>query len=364
VTDSLSHLHFTSFQAARRLALAPAREPESRLHGHGFQAALRLYVPPNQTDGDTLRLDSARPDALRAQSQNWHAQLLEWDHQPLNDFVAHPSDSRLLQALGQSLAGADCELALSSMPNRGLRKDRDGNIFVWRAYRFESAHQLPHVPPGHKCGRLHGHGFQAVIHIPLSPLHQEWNSDYQKLDQAWAPLHDQLHQHYLNAIPGLSNPTSEWLAVWIWENLKETLPDLSWVTVFETASCGGHYDGQTHRIWKDFSIDSATQESGMTVGHTWTLRLNLEGALHPIFGWAMDFADVKREFDPLFRQLDHQPLNEVLGSEALDSVGLANWIRQHATSVLPQLSRVDVLDGCGGGVTLDWSSGGIPILAP
>ncbi|WP_240459485.1 helix-turn-helix domain-containing protein, partial [Pseudomonas aeruginosa] len=24
-------------------------------------------------------------------------------------------------------------------------------------FTFESAHRLPHVPEGHKCGRLHGH---------------------------------------------------------------------------------------------------------------------------------------------------------------------------------------------------------------
>jgi 6-pyruvoyltetrahydropterin/6-carboxytetrahydropterin synthase len=362
VTDSLSHLHFSSFQAARRLALAPARQPEARLHGHGFQLALSL-LDPSVESGQTLQLSDPHSE-LNSHVQAWQAQIMEWDHQPLNDFVAHPSDARLLQALSQSLSGAHYEMALSSMQDRGVRRDAQGHEFVWRSYRFESAHQLPHVPEGHKCGRLHGHGFQAVIHIPLSSIHQEWNVDYGKLDQAWFPIHQQLHQHYLNEIPGLSNPTSEWLAVWIWEQLQKTLPDLCWVTVFETPSCGGHYDGVTHRIWKDFSIDSATEKAGMCLGHTWTLRLNLEGQLHPSFGWAMDFADVKQAFDPFFRQLDHQPLHEVEGLLTPDSIGLAYWIRQHAKEGLPQLSRVDVLDGCGGGVTLNWSSGGIQVFNP
>jgi len=362
VTDSLSHLHFSSFQAARRLTLAPAREPEARLHGHGFQLALSLPDKQNIDQGENSQ-DSEKM-GLKTHLDLWHTQVAEWDHQPLNDFVAHPSDARLLQALAKPLEGSHCELALLSMPNRGVRIDRDGNVFVWRSYRFESAHHLPNVPPGHKCGRLHGHGFQAVIHIPLSNTHQEWNSDYQILDQAWAPLHAQLHQHTLNEIPGLANPTSEWLAVWIWDRLREVLPTLSWITVFETASCGGHYDGKTHRIWKDFSMDRATEEQGMTLGHTWTLRLNLEGSLHPTFGWAMDFAEVKREFEPLFRSLDHQPLKEVVGLDTPNSAGLAKWIREHAQKVLPQLSRVDVLDGCGGGASLDWGAGGIQVLVP
>jgi 6-pyruvoyltetrahydropterin/6-carboxytetrahydropterin synthase len=363
VTDSLSHLYFSSFQAARRLARAPAREPEARLHGHGFQLTLSLpstllLHDVDQADEKTTTL----PFHLSA--ERWHTQIAEWDHQSLNDFVAHPSDFRILQAFVETLDTSGSEMALSSMPNRGVRKDGQGNYFAWRSYRFESAHHLPNVPPGHKCGRLHGHGFQAVIHIPAAHSEQEWNSDYHQLDLAWAPLYAQLHHHYLNDILGLSNPTSEWLAVWIWDQLKEVLPALSWITVFETASCGGHYDGITHRIWKDFSIDSATEEAGMTFGHTWTLRLNLEGHLHPTFGWAMDFADVKREFDPLFRSLDHQPLKEVVGLESPDSAGLARWIRHHAHLVLPQLGRVDVLDGCGSGASLDWGAGGIQVLAP
>ena len=28
---------------------------------------------------------------------------------------------------------------------------------IFREFTFEAAHRLPHVPPGHKCGRLHGH---------------------------------------------------------------------------------------------------------------------------------------------------------------------------------------------------------------
>ena len=26
---------------------------------------------------------------------------------------------------------------------------------IFKEFTFESAHRLPHVPPGHKCGRLH-----------------------------------------------------------------------------------------------------------------------------------------------------------------------------------------------------------------
>jgi len=346
VTDTLSILRFGSFQAARQLHAAPKDRAEARLHGHGFQVAL------------------SAPEQSSELGHDWSASLDRLDHQALHTLMDDASDRGILNFLTEGFGSQRHEMALSSMPARGMRRNLDGEVTAWRAYRFESAHQLPHVPPGHKCGRLHGHGFQAVIHIPVSENSTGWNTDYQKLDLAWAPIHAQLHQHYLNDIPGLTNPTSEWLSVWIWEQLKAVLPELSWVTVFETASCGAHYDGEMHRIWKDFTIDSATEEAGMTLGHTWTVRLHLKGPLHPTFGWAMDFADVKREFDPLFRCLDHQPLTQVKGLLSPDSTGLAHWIRLHAHLVLPALGRVDLLDGCGGGATLDWGAGGIQVLAP
>jgi hypothetical protein len=32
-----------------------------------------------------------------------------------------------------------------------------------KTFQFEAAHLLPHLPPDHKCRRLHGHSFQAEI---------------------------------------------------------------------------------------------------------------------------------------------------------------------------------------------------------
>ncbi|MFP3499961.1 6-carboxytetrahydropterin synthase, partial [Pseudomonas sp. SIMBA_059] len=42
---------------------------------------------------------------------------------------------------------------------------------IFKEFTFESAHRLPHVPEGHKCGRLHGHSFKVGLHLtgPLDP---------------------------------------------------------------------------------------------------------------------------------------------------------------------------------------------------
>jgi 6-pyruvoyltetrahydropterin/6-carboxytetrahydropterin synthase len=36
---------------------------------------------------------------------------------------------------------------------------------LFKDFTFEAAHHLPHVPEGHKCGRLHGHSFMVRLEI-------------------------------------------------------------------------------------------------------------------------------------------------------------------------------------------------------
>lgn len=325
--DGLQFFQEIRFEAAR--ALPKSQDQESRLHGHGFRGIVQ------------------HPDVS----------LQAFHYQSLNDRFTHPTDLFLLDALcGGSPA------ALSSQWDRGVYRTLEGAYYAHRTFRFESAHRLPHVPPGHKCGRLHGHGFKAVIHAPVLDLACPTHQDYQRIERAWAPIGKRLDRALLNAIPELENPTSEWLAVWIWKALKPALSDLSWVTVFETDSCGAHYDGQSHRIWKDFSLDSAVNESGTILGHTWRLRLHVQGPLHPVFGWTLDFADMKRDFEPLFLSLDHQPLHESAVMVSSDLAGIAGFIRTHGPLVLPQLERVEVFESSGRGVSLDWGHSGIQVL--
>ena len=115
---------------------------------------------------------------------------------------------------------------------------------IFKTFRLEAAHRLPNVPPGHKCARLHGHSFAVELQVS-GPLGEDsgWVMDFAELKQAFQPLYDRLDHHYLNDIEGLENPTSERLAVWIWDRLKPALPLLSAVTVHETCTSGCRYTG-------------------------------------------------------------------------------------------------------------------------
>ncbi len=104
-----------------------------------------------------------------------------------------------------------------------------------KEFRFEAAHSLPQVPPGHKCSRVHGHSYKVDLHAtgPVDPQ-SGWLIDYAVLDDAWAHVHEALDHRLLNDVPGLQNSTCENLAFFIWKAVHVRVPELSAVTVWET----------------------------------------------------------------------------------------------------------------------------------
>jgi 6-pyruvoyltetrahydropterin/6-carboxytetrahydropterin synthase len=108
-------------------------------------------------------------------------------------------------------------------------------VEIKKEFRFEAAHFLPRVPKEHQCHKLHGHSYKVVIAV-IGPIdeHLGWVMDLNELSLAFAPLHKVLDHSLLNEVEGLSNPTSENVALWIFRNLEQELPGLSSVTLSAT----------------------------------------------------------------------------------------------------------------------------------
>ncbi len=113
-----------------------------------------------------------------------------------------------------------------------------------KTFQFEAAHLLPLLPKSHKCRRLHGHSFKVDIVVAgeCDPK-LGWLMDYAEITRAFKPIWKKLDHHYLNEIPGLENPTSECVAVWIWKRLKRKLALLTEVVVAETCNAQCRYRG-------------------------------------------------------------------------------------------------------------------------
>jgi 6-pyruvoyltetrahydropterin/6-carboxytetrahydropterin synthase len=117
-------------------------------------------------------------------------------------------------------------------------------MVIFKDFRIEAAHRLPNVPAGHKCARLHGHSFRVTVYVsgPLDPR-TGWVCDFADIQSAAGPVIEALDHRCLNDIAGLENPTSEQLAVWIWNRLKPRLPGLSRLLIHETCTSGCDYLG-------------------------------------------------------------------------------------------------------------------------
>jgi 6-pyruvoyltetrahydropterin/6-carboxytetrahydropterin synthase len=112
-------------------------------------------------------------------------------------------------------------------------------------------------------------------------------------------------------------------------------------------------------IFKVFTIEAAHRlpsvpsghKCGRLHGHSFRVEIHVGGRIDPRSGWIVDFADIKEVFDPFYKQLDHNYLNEVEGLENPTSENFARWIWHKVAPRLPGLSKVVVCETCTCGAT-------------
>ena len=347
------------FEAARQVDAFPNGHPLANLHGHSFVAKIRAKVP------DSLALlTGGEVDLLQQQLCSCVKPL---NYTFLNKHIITPTDENIARWISQRLDVPDIEtVGVQSTTAQGVDLDTDGHANIWASFQFEAAHKLPNVPKEHKCGRMHGHGFKVILHVDQNLGNHDMVVDFDYLVKCWVPLQKQLHHNCLNDILGLENPTSEMISHWIWQLLKPKLPNLSWITTYETQTAGCHYDGQHYRIWKDQYFESAIQlerTSGNNSirrlhGHSYLLRLHLSAPLDAMMGWTIDYGDVKELFNPIYKELDHHNLNTLPGLDNANIVNLLFWIRDRVAQNLPQLDRIDLYETTGCGAMLGWGGQG------
>jgi len=115
---------------------------------------------------------------------------------------------------------------------------------IWKEFALEAAHWLPNVTPGHKCGRMHGHSFKVRVYLKgVVDEPTGWVMDFSEIKDVFAEIHELLDHRTLNDVAGLSNPTSENLARWVYEFMNRALKIVHYVEVQETCTCGARYPG-------------------------------------------------------------------------------------------------------------------------
>jgi 6-pyruvoyltetrahydropterin/6-carboxytetrahydropterin synthase len=121
---------------------------------------------------------------------------------------------------------------------------------IYKEFTFEAAHFLPSAPPGHPNARVHGHSFRVRVTIDGEP--DDKTGIIMHLDDveaALADVHEALDHRMLNEVEGLSQPTLERIAMWLWDRLHNRLPGLAEIEIARD-SCreGCIYRGPAPRL--------------------------------------------------------------------------------------------------------------------
>ena len=333
----------SSFEAARQVKILDPVHPSARLHGHSFKMRSRTPLTPGKESVETLKLGIA----------NLSNQL---DYRLLNDFIEIPTDENIARWVQERIGVPFDLIGIQSTEHQGVDMNKNGVAYLWKKFRFEASHQLPNVHEGHKCGRMHGHGFEIVLHVCQEIGDGNLGIDYDELKRIWSPIGKQLEGKCLNEISGLENPTSEVIAYWLWEKLSKTIEELSWLTVYETATAGCHYNGEIFKVWKQFPFEAAIKETSnqSITGHSYLARLHCSGDLDETLGWVIDYGDIKDIFKPFYDRIDHHYINDLKGISEPSLKGLIDWIKKTTANDIPSLDRIDLYETPTYGLTASW----------
>jgi 6-pyruvoyltetrahydropterin/6-carboxytetrahydropterin synthase len=107
-------------------------------------------------------------------------------------------------------------------------------------FSFEAAHTTP--PYTHP----HGHSFRArVVLVGTPDPTYGWSHDLRDVEPVIEAVRQELDHKYLNDVPGLSMPSLENVARWLWNRLEGRLEGLDRVMV--RRGTDGNAEGCTYR---------------------------------------------------------------------------------------------------------------------
>lgn len=109
---------------------------------------------------------------------------------------------------------------------------------ISKQYRFSASHQIPGLPKGHQCGRLHGHNYEVWFVLEGDLNEVGMVRDYGDLHAAKAAVEALDHRH-LNDF--LATPTAEHLALYLFCQAKAPIPELVGVRVSESSTSWAEY---------------------------------------------------------------------------------------------------------------------------
>ena len=119
------------------------------------------------------------------------------------------------------------------------------------------------------------------------------------------------------------------------------------------------------KIYKDITFEAAhmlpnvpeDHKCRQLHGHSFKIRITLDGPIDKSIGWVEDFSELKKAFDPIYQKLDHHYLNEISGLENPTSENLVKWIWERLKPNLKYLCSLEVKETCTTGCIYEGEDG-------
>lgn len=145
------------------------------------------------------------------------------------------------------------------------------------------------------------------------------------------------------------------MPVWWWCRILATIRFKLYTQALHEASAAVTI--QSMDIFRVFQVEAAHHLPNVPAGHkcarlhghSFRIEVHVSGPVGEKDGWVMDFADLRKIFQPVYDQLDHHYLNEIEGLENPTSENLARWIWRQLTPGLKGLSKIIVQETCNAG---------------
>jgi 6-pyruvoyltetrahydropterin/6-carboxytetrahydropterin synthase len=99
---------------------------------------------------------------------------------------------------------------------------------------------------------------------------------------------------------------------------------------------------------KTFHLEVAQKNAGGTArtarlhGHSLRVDVVCKGACEPLHDWLVDYGEISKAFEPVFADLDHRLVNDVLKADAVSVEDVAEYIVKRMGKSVPSLASVHV----------------------
>lgn len=242
-----------------------------------------------------------------------------------------------------------------------------GTLLHVATARFDAARSVACLADGHRCRRLHGHGFVLRVAAELpAAWAPEPGGELAALAGCAARAAADLDYRFLNE--WLAHPTDEELARWLWRRLERqgvaerSVHGLRSVAVESTPDEGVELlAGGRVRVRRRATFSAAHRlprvpeghPCGRLHGHDFVITLEVEAELPPAAPIAIDYQRLAEAWEPLGRQLEGRLLNELPGLDNPTSEVLARWLWDRLRPELPELTAVIVAETCTAGCRWD-----------